>query len=310
MKSGAADLPVTGSSDYRAYDLKMSIYDEDEIAVTQNLDRLLISITTPYADFYIGRQPVAFGSARVVNPTDIIAPFTYSTLATEERPGADALRIKVPTGEMSEIDAGFVAGDKMKAKESAAYLRNKSYILNTDVSIMAMVFKENVLFGADLMRSIGGAGVWLEAAFTQAGGVKNRLPEEDYFRLSTGTDYSFTRKLYAYIEYHYNGAGTGKTKEYSDIESETAYTEGTVYLLGRHYIAPGLTYEITPLIILNAGAVVNLEDSSALLSPSITYNIAENNYLKFGAYPSIGGKSGSEFAQYPDIYFISYNIYF
>ncbi|GBD99712.1 hypothetical protein BMS3Abin07_01752 [bacterium BMS3Abin07] len=302
---------------YRAFDLDERLYpgtgDPDRhLTVTQNLDRAYLTISRRAFDLYIGRQPVAFGAAHVINPTDIIAPFTYNTIAREERAGADAVRLKLPTGRMGEIDIGIVFGDRFKYSNSAAFLRLKSYILKTDSTVMAMIFRKNVLLGLDLSRSIGGAGTWLETAYV----FPYKGSNENYIRLSAGSDYSFTDNLYAYIEYHYNSAGRSDTVDYFKVLNTTAYTEGSVYLLARHYLAPGFRYQISPLLTFTGQALINLNDGSVLISPLFEYSLADDTFLVSGAYIGTGEDSsdgfapGSEFGLYPDVYFVSLNVYF
>lgn len=308
--AGTEDLP------YRAFDLEDMIYPEDETSgssflLAQNLDRLFLTVKTPSYDLYIGRQPVAFGSAHAINPTDIIAPFTYNTIAKEELMGVDAVRIKRPLAEMGELDMGLVFGNDFKPKESAAFFRMKTYQLKTDISFMAMLFRENLLASVDIARSIGDAGAWLEAAQVFANVADDYRPNENYFRLSIGSDYSFTEKSYAYIEYHYNGAGEGRKENYRLSPNETAYKDGAVYLLGRHYLAPGITYEIMPLLSFSGNALINLSDRSLLLSPFLEYSMTQDIYASLGAFIGIGASSfESEFGLYPDVYYTALNIYF
>jgi hypothetical protein len=306
---------------YRAIDLDQTIFPSHETSgsdfmLLQNIDRAFLSLSTAKYDITIGRQPVAFGSARVINPTDIIAPFTYDTIAKEELVGADSIRVRTPFSEMGELDLGLVLGDDFEPDKSAAFFRLKSYFFRTDLAFMSMVFRENILLSIDLARSIGGAGVWLEAAQTFSDAVSDYKPEENYLRLSAGSDYSFTDALYAYIEYHYSGAGSGSPRNYFKTVSETAFTDGAVYLLGRHYIAPGFSYEISPLLILNAQALVNIEDGSVLASPGIEFSLAQNVFFQMRAFIGIGKESAdlsnpeSEFGLYPDQYYTALNIYF
>ena len=302
---------------YRAFDLDEMIYPEDKtsgssLLLAQNLDRLFITLKTPSYDLYIGRQPVAFGSAHVINPTDIIAPFTYNTVAKEELTGVDAVRIKRPLSDMGELDMGLVFGDDFKPKESAAFFRLKTYQLKTDIAFMAMLFRENLLASVDIARSIGDAGAWLEAAQVFANAADDYRPDENYFRLSIGSDYSFAEKSYAYIEYHYNGAGEGRKESYGLSSTETAYKKGAVYLLGRHYLAPGFTYEIMPLLTFSGNALINLSDHSLLLSPVLEYSMMQDVYANLGAFIGIGDDSSpeSEFGSYPDLYYTALNIYF
>jgi hypothetical protein len=309
--AGTAALP------YRAFDLDEMIYPRDitsgsSFLLEQNLDRLFLTVKAASYDLYIGRQPVAFGSAHVINPTDIIAPFTYNTIAKEELIGVDSVRLKKPLSEMEEFDMGLVFGDEFKSKESAVFLRMKTYKLKTDITFMAMLFRENLLAGIDVARAIGNAGAWFEAAQVFADETDNLGQDEDYFRLSIGSDYSFTEKGYAYVEYHYNGAGEGRKESYGLSPNETAYKEGAVYLLGRHYLAPGFTYQMMPLLSFSGNALINLNDRSLLLSPLLEYSVKQDVYAGLGAFIGIGDKSNpaSEFGVYPDIYYAALNIYF
>ncbi len=142
-----ASLPRPEPYSYRAFDLGERLYPRREdfkssFMVTQNLDRAFITLNLPAADLYLGRQPVAFGSARVINPTDVLAPYAYEVLNQEERIGVDAIRAKMPVGEMGELDGGIVFGDKFRAAESALFLRSRNYLLRTDLTFITIIFKE------------------------------------------------------------------------------------------------------------------------------------------------------------------------
>jgi hypothetical protein len=112
------------------------------------------------------------------------------------------------------------------------------------------------------------------------------------------------------MEYHWNQAGTGDSDEYLNRLSAIAYTEGATYLMGRHYLIPGVTYQITPLITFDSQVLLNLMDPSAFLLPKVEYNIAQDIYIAIGALMGFGGVSSSEFGEYPDIYYSSFRIYF
>jgi hypothetical protein len=257
---------------YRTGDTKRTLYPDEPIPeetfrIEQNLDRAFITYRGERFDLHAGRQPVAFGSARSVNPTDVLAPYTFNTIAKEERIGVDALRLKVPLGKMSELDAGTIFGNDARADESAAYLRLKGYALGTDISIMAMRFREHSLYGFDLAGSIGGAGVWLEAAH-----IFTNTPGEEYFSLTAGMEYLFTDEFYAYLEFHRNGAGARGMVEYPLNFFKTAYTDGGVYLMARDYLIPGISYQASPLVRLSLSVMYNLDDSSALIAPSLEYS--------------------------------------
>ncbi len=317
---------------YRAIDLDERLYPApgdsvSSFAVLQNLDRAFFTVTAPQFDLYLGRQAIAWGSGHVINPTDVIAPYTYSELDTEDRIGVDAVRMRVPIGFMGEIDAGYVFGDEFEFSQSAFFVRGKFYTTGTDWSVLLVGFRENLLAGLDLTRDIGRAGFWMEGAhvFVDALDKDGIRENPDYFRGSIGFDYSFWGDTYGFMEYHFNGAGSNHAESYFDNLSTTAYTEGSVYLMGKHYLAPGVSHQLTSLITTAGEALVNLSDPSVFLALSLEYNIAQDVYIAAGAYVGIGRRPEfiiaadpgskrvdfrSEFGSYPDTYYSSFRIYF
>ena len=296
--------------------------------IFHNLDRCFVSIKTSRADIFIGRQAIAWGSGRFVNPTDVLAPFAFNELDSEERRGVDAVRVRIPLGMMDELDLGYIPGNDFDFKNSAFYLRGKTYQLKTDIALLLMGFRENLLIGLDLGRAVGGAGAWCEAAvvdpdFFRPDGdplAGNERDSRTYLRASLGMDYNFSGRFYGFFEYHFNSAGKEKPGDDSDFFSGTAFTEGASYLMGRHYLNLGMTCQLTPLIPFTAAMFVNLGDGSLILAPSLEYNVAENIYLGGGAYVGLGKKPEkttpgktffhSEFGAYPAMLYTSFRVYF
>jgi hypothetical protein len=318
-------------SDYRFADFRQRLYPKPGEAVSSfglfhNLDRLLFTWKTKFADIFVGRQAIAWGSARVINPTDVLAPFAFNELDQEERRGVDALRLRIPLGTMDELDMGFVAGKDFKSDNDAFFLRGKTYKFKTDISAILMGFRKHLLLGLDVARAIGGAGFWLEAAYVIPDYFKEEKgPEEkNYFRASVGMDYNLDSKTYGFVEYHFNSAGKNDPEKYSDLFHLAAYQDGSVYLLGEHYFNIGSTYQLSPLMPFTGLLILNLSDWSLIFSPLLEYNIAENIYLAAGAYIGWGKNPElvlgplisppvllrSEFGSYPDMFFTSFRIYF
>lgn len=324
---------------YRVDDLKRRIWPDDpgegdHVALYQNLDRLYLTASAPSFDLFAGRQAIAWGSAHAINPTDIFAPFLYTEIDTEDRIGVDAARLRVPAGSLGEIDAGYVAGEDFEWKQSSAYLRGKFYAAKTDFSLLLIGFRENLLAGFDVTRAVSGAGAWCEAAYVWANALNSdeRVDDEkDYLRLSAGADCSFGAGVYTFLEYHYNGAGSNDPENClaNSLSNPTAYRDGAVYLLGRHYIIPGVSWQVTPLTTLFIETMANLSDGSLLFAPYIEYNASENIYLSLGGYAAIGdnpeaitlrppvGDNGamiprfnSEFGAYPNQYYAFLRYYF
>ena len=312
------------SSRYRVVDFDARIYPNADAAmgsvgIYHNLDRAAVQFSTDFADFSFGRDAIAWGSARIINPTDIIAPYTYDQLDTEDRVGVDAVRVRIPVGVMGEVDTGYIFGNNFDFDKSAVFLRTQLNAAETDFSILLLEFQRDLLIGLDVARGIGGAGFWLETAYVLVEPFADESDVSDnYLRTSIGLDYSFGGETYAFIEYHLNGAGAQKPENYLTNLEQSAYTRGGVYLLGRHYLAPGFTHQLTPLISFSGQMLFNLSDPSTWVAPQVAYNVAEDIHLSVGGFVSIGkrpknGESSefqSEFGSYPNLFFSSFRVYF
>jgi hypothetical protein len=322
--------PVT-PPEYRLVDIRKRLYPgpgvtPESFAIDQNLDRFMLKVKTDAVDIFVGRQPIAWGSARIISPTDVIAPFAFNELDKEELKGVDAVRVVVPLGTMDELEGGIIAGKRLDPGENAFFLRGRTHQLKTDLSAMAMAFRNHFLFGLDIARSVAGMGLWLEAAYVIPDLFRPDATDKDspYFRASIGTDFSLNDKTYGFIEYHFNGAGTSRPETSASLFQTTAYRDGSDYLLGRHYLGIGSTYQIAPLLAATGLVLFALSDESLMFAPNFEYNIAENIYLTAGGYLGIGKRPEiietppapqtrllhSEFGAYPDVIYTSIRVYF
>lgn len=322
QEAGTASLawPQPDAADYRFADLDAQLYPRQEepgarFTLAQNLDRALVTLSFGFGDLMLGRQPVAFGSAKVVNPTDVLAPFTYQTLDQEERSGVDALRFRAPLGEMGEMDAGWVLGRDGRYDHSAWFLKSKVVLRGTDTTLLFMKFRNHGLLGVDLAWTLGGAGAWMEAAFVFDRLFADRDRDGDYLRYSIGMDYNLADGWYGFVEYHINGAGRIPPADYAGLFIRDAYTQGAVYLLGRHYLAPGVTVQITPLMSATVQVLWNEGDGSLLAAPGVTISLADEMEGQVGGFWSMGASPSatgwrSEFGAYPSVVFTAVKYYF
>ncbi len=328
MFADAESFLVSGFGDrYRVFDLDERLYpfERDSVrsfSIRHNIDRLSALFRLPFVDVTIGRQALAWGSGKTVAPTDILVPFSLTDLDVEERSGIDGIRFRIPIGALSEFDAGYVAGENFDWEKSAAYVRGRFWVWSTDVIPTAIVFGNHMLLGIDLNRAIGGFGSWLEVAYTMVDllhGGENET-ERDYLRATIGSDYSITKNLYGFLEYHYSGAGKSDPDRYPLLFRDAAFTQSGIFLLGRHYTSVGMNYQITPLISGFGQLIYNASDNSFLVGPSVEYNIRSDVYFSLGGYIGVGEHAesggrrinfGSEFGGlYPDQYFAAFRFYF
>ena len=287
-------------------------------SILQDIDRLNIRLRTSFAAFTIGRQAVYWGVAKSVSPTDFIAPFQYGTLDTEYRIGVDAVRSVIPIGMMSELDAGYLFGNDARISDSGSWFRGRFYLFKTDATLLAAFFRENLMIGGSLNRSIGDGTGWVECAFVSTGFFSDIRNEETYWSLSTGYDRSWLNAaLYGFLEYHFSSPGTDDPDNYPEIRAGNAFQSGGIYLLGKHYLSPGASWTITPLLSCTGQALINLTDASAYLSITSEYSISQNAVMNAGLSRGLGsvpddtaGDAGSEFGTWPGYYSLSAGYYF
>lgn len=307
--SPALQGPENNQSQFRIADLDARIYPENwdgdnNFTLLQNIDRLSFQMKPARIRTTIGRQAIYWGVSKTVSPTDFIAPLPYGAINTDYRAGVDAVRAVYPLGMMSEIESGFVFGDKAELDRSGYWLRSRFYLASTDVSALVAEFRENTLFGGSLNRALGGSVGWLEAAYTK--------PEDgdSYWRLSTGLERSFWGStLYGFLEYHFNQPGVSNYKNYQQNSTQAAYTTGGIYLMANHYLATSISVTATPLLILNATSFLNIDDNSIQLSASADYNLSDNSALNGGISGGFGADE-TEFGNLPTIFYLIFSVYF
>ncbi len=308
---------------FRITDIREMIFPSDwngdeNFSVLQNLDRLSISLKTPEAVLTAGRQAIYWGVAKSVSPTDFISPFQYGTLNTEHRTGVDALRSIFPVGMMSELEAGYIFGKNARFADSGYWLRGRFYLFRTDATILGACFRENLMLGGSLNRSLGAGTGWLEIAIvsTDLFSSGEESGKDMFWSLSTGYDRSWMNAaLYGYLEYHFNSPGSDSPSDYPDIAASPAWTEGGIYLLGKHYLSPGLSWALSPLISLSATGLVNLTDASAYISLSGEYSFRDDIVFNLGYSHALEpvtpeDSSRTEFASWPGVCLISSEYYF
>jgi len=304
-KSKIALSPIT----YRVFDIKnypsFNLGADGHLA--QNLDRLSWNYAGEKVDLYVGRQAINFGSGRSVNPTNVFLPFPIGNIDNEYRSGVDAIRIKIPLAEMAEFDGGVVLGEHIEKEKNAFFINLGHPIGDWDILYSAINYRKNYLLGLDMQGNFFSQGIWFEAAYNKMKAYKNK--KQKYLRAVLGMDYRFSENLLAILEYQYNEAGSRNEHTYVATVDSLAYREGGVHYLGKNYLVPGISYQITPLVIYTSSLILNVHDKSAYLGQKIEWNIKENNYLDLNLFLT-NGILQSEFSSYAQRFNLSFRKYF
>ncbi|NNE35603.1 MAG: hypothetical protein HKN13_10210 [Rhodothermales bacterium] len=278
-------------------DLDWRIASEYRFVLEQRLFRAFATYYAGKATVTVGRQRIAWGSGFAWNPTDLFNPFNPAAIELDEKSGIDAVHLSVATGDFSHVEAAYAPASAWSASSAAARL--VSHVGEYDFSLMGGYFRDDLVVGGDFSGYIGDAGLKGEAALT--------IPEDGnaYVRLTLTADRSFKGDYYAFVEYYLNGQGTTDKNEYDFRQLLT----GSVFNVARDYAAVSVSKAVTPLLAANVYALVNIDDQSALVGPSVTYSLRENMEIG-GAVYLFAGKGDTEFGQQKNAYFGYLQIFF
>lgn len=297
---------------YRLWDLDehLALVEKtDGFLLRQNLDRMLLTVPVAGADVHFGRQAMTFGEARILDVMDVVSPFPFGTLDKEYKMGVDAVRVRVPTGDLAELDFA-VAGRRHSDREDfgLAFGRAQGVFGGWTGTVLAMRFVDHGLIGTSLAGSAKGAGLWLDAAFTAAGLFGTRVRAQDYARVTVGAEYTLSDGTMLLAEYGWNGAGT--ERNFSSRLSHVAYRDGRVSLLGRHHLAAQASTNLTPRVVGSLQGILSATDGSASVAPALQFDAAAGCLVNAGAYFQLGKRARgtpepvSEFGTRPQVYFV------
>ncbi|MEM7366571.1 MAG: hypothetical protein AAF525_21355 [Pseudomonadota bacterium] len=297
---------------YRITDPDGTLASQPDWALFGNLDRANIKWQRDWGDLTVGRQPITFGAARIINPTDVFLPFNQQTLNTEYRIGVDAIRLQRPLGTLSELDIGVILGPDADADVSAAYVQVLVHAAGNDLSMTMAQFSNHELLGVGTQSAIGQLGFWFEVAAVSG--------DDSYMRLSTGIDYAFNEDWFFMVEAHFNSAGAESVNDYGQVRGSAPFRRGEVYLSGRRYLIPVLSWQLSPLAAVSVQSIVNLSDRSVFTSLTTTRNVTQNAHMDVGIQwftgdtttftPPFNLQAGSEFGDSPTVLFGSVRWYF
>ena len=323
---------------------------DDDLRTSIDTDRLNIKFSYSGMDIILGRQAINFSQAYFWNPLDVFLAFDPQAFDRDYKPGIDALRLDFALGNFSCLTIAAAPGRELKieytpgeadisagsinAYGSAFMARYTSTIDEWDLALQTGALYGGYQAGAGFSGEIHKMGFRGEAAYVKAQGHSTTLvPDpytagfvqaidivEDHFALVLGTDYRFENSLYFNLEYLYNSQG-------QDDNLNEAFVRryiGETLSMGKHLAGLQLTYEFHPLLTGQAVWIYSFSDASSLVSPTITYSLADEAEFLCGATLGDGDRPSSqqvvpglnipviesEYGTYPDVFFMEFKFYF
>jgi hypothetical protein len=279
------------------FDLDWTVREEKSFLLRQNVFRAFTSFQTEKIQATLGRQRIAWGTGFVWNPTDLLNPIIPVSIERDEEEGVDAAYLAIPLSPLSRGEAAFAPGDN--GGESSGAIRLSTNLLTYDISLMGGEFREDFVVGSDFAGYIKGAGFRGEFSYTW------KEEERDFFRGILNGDYNFPHGIYVILELYFNGEGTTNKDEY-DYES---LLSGESLSLAKHYLAGYMSMNITPLMGIGLYSIVNLDDGSSLIGPSMNYSVIENLDFSLSTY-TFTGSDDSELGSQGNSYFAFLQYYY
>lgn len=277
------------------WDLDNTYVDNSDLYGKHRLYRAFLTATISNAEIRIGRQRIAWGTATMWNPMDILNPFNPVQLERQERQGIDAILMDMNYGALSRVSAVYA---KQRTGDSRA-VRWRSNYSGTDLSLMLGEFRDNNVWGVDFASQIDEVGIRGEMTVTDT------MYGDTYMQGVIGIDYTFPNTFTFNIEAYYNGQGSTEMVDYDF----NRLLGGEVQSLAKRYLGVYVGYDITPLLQFRNYLIRNIDDKSIFLASSLTRSISDNIEAVVGIQ-AYKGKSGSEFGSLENIYYIQIQRYF
>ena len=271
-------------------DLQWTINEEEHIVWQHRFDRLQLG-WAPTGSFEItaGRQAVSWGTTLFLTPSDPFSPFNPTDPFREFRAGVDAARVRMYPSTLSEIDVVVRPTKSEVGDELTALARGLTTWRNWELSGWG-----GSLYGdpAGAFGTAGAFGAWA----LRAEGVVRSQRDDVVFRGTIGLDHQVQlqgKDLFLIIEYQRDNLGAASSQEYLAVLTSDTFRRGEHQVLGRDETVVQASYQLHPLWNLSGLWLWNLNDRSALVSPSVAYSAGDEASISGGVFFGFGDTSST-----------------
>ncbi len=249
-------------------DLGALIVNDRQTVLHSYFDRLYMEYSSGTWEVRLGRQRINWGQTTNWNPNDIFNAFQFTDFDYEERPGADALRIKKYYGYSSSVEVAFSPADSFAYSTAAMMWRfNKG---TYDIQLLGGIVARDIVIGTGWAGNIKNAGFKGEMSYFIP------LEEErgNAFSMALNFDYVFNWGLYWNVGVLYNSEGSGSAG-FQDLFNATISARNLYPY--RWSIMSLQSGQVSPLVNIALVLVYSPVKAHALFAgPTITFSIASN----------------------------------
>lgn len=240
-----------------------------------------------------GLQKVSMGVGRIWNPTDLFNPRNPLALEPDEVYGVFALAYTYSPSRLSEVTAVAAQREDKSFKYAGRF---KGYFGEADLGVDLIYSQEQRMLGYELEGELFDTGVALRS---EGGWIEEKVLNEAFLRTLIGADYAFENSLLLVGEWLHS------SKRFEQAQgTQILLGTQTTLMRSKDYLGVSAGYEFDALLYGSLLGVVSADDGSFYLSPVLSYSLDDDLTLGLGAL-LYGGKSGSEFGEYGQSYYIN-----
>ena len=277
---------------------------DNSLDLIASFDRALIKLYFEYADVFIGRQQIGWGTGYAFNPTDV---WNMKNPSDPEagKLAVNALNISFPMGDLGSLS--FILSPDNDMEHTSYGTRFKNNIFDYDYSFSLTRFHntdrelygvpEKALLGVDFSgQIIGEIGIFGEGVFVnhKYSGLEYTDIDSSYFQTTVGFDYTLDNGIYFMGEYHYNGLGKNDMDNYNVTDLINLYS-GEMSGFGTNYIFFMAKYDFFDNYIFSINNLFNIDDKSGVIMPNLEYLFSEDISITINSSIFIGDRKKSEY---------------
>jgi len=290
-----------------------SIGSSDRTDWRHRFDRASVTALSGPLEVTVGRQTISWATTLVLTPSDPFSPFNPSDPFRAYRGGIDAVRVRAFTGPFTEIETVIRPANTALGTTMTALARMGTSRGGWAFGGWAGLLHDEAAGAVFASGGVGATSLRTEFALRegQDGGTIARASLGfDRFFLARGKD------LYLLGEVQFDGFGAASPDELLATATSEPFARGDMQTLGRWTIATQISYQIHPLVSVDALALVNADDLSWLLAPGVSWSTTSYASTRLGLFTGIGDRApgpmtlGSEYGSVPSLAYLSVSMFF
>jgi len=275
--------PTAAANDF--LHLQWTVHQGAHLDWRQQFDRLALTHTSRFVTASVGRQAISWATTLLLTPADPFLPFDPSDPFREYRTGVDAVRMQWFTGAFSVVDVVVRPAETPRGRTITALVRGKTSVRGWELSAWGGRIHDEPGGAVGVTRTVAGSAIRAESE------LRRDTTGKAVARLAVGVDRRFTvwsRDLYAVVEYQHDPFGAAHPADLLTVAQSPVAAQREMQLFGRDESALQVSYQLHPLVAVEALALWNARDGSALASGAAAVSVSDNISARLGVFVPAG----------------------